>query len=215
MKEIRIFVAALAMGGLLAACGSSADNGSDSGDDGVASLGSTTTSPDTDEQTTETSVDPEEAMLAYTECMREEGIDMPDPVFSADGGGISISRDDAEGDEGDEGPAVDFDSEEFDAAEEKCSPLMDNAVGSVEVDPEQEAEMREQMLDYAQCMRDQGVDFPDPEFGDNGRVTMGGGLDGEPPSEAEQKAMDEANEVCAKDGGPVAVGAAPAGGQDD
>lgn len=219
MKKIRIALAAVAMAGMLAACGSSADNGSDSGDDGVASLGSTTTSPDGDEQSTETSVDPEEAMLAYTECMRDEGIDMPDPVFVDEGdgktgGAIAISSDDAEGGDG---PSIDFDSDEFKAAEEKCKPLMDDAVGSMEVDPEQQAEMREQMLEFAQCMRDQGIDFPDPEFGDNGMVTMGvgPGEDGEQPTEAEQEKMQEASEACAHDGGPIMMGAAPAGGQDD
>jgi hypothetical protein len=213
MKKIRIALAAAAMAGMLAACGSSGD-GSD-GDDGVASLGSTTTSPNTDEQTTETSVDPEEAMLAYTECMRDEGIDMPDPVMSeGDGGGGMVIMGDASGEEG-QAPAFDMDSEEFQAAEEKCSPIMEEAIGSIEIDPEQQAEMREQMLEYAQCMRDQGIDFPDPEFSDNGRVTMGMGDEGEPPTDAEREAMDAANEACAKDGGPIAMGAAPAGGQDD
>jgi hypothetical protein len=215
MKKIRIAFAAMAMAGMLAACGSSADDGSD-GDDGVASLGSTTTSPDSEEQTPETSLDPQEAMLAYTECMRDEGIDMPDPQMSEDGtgGGMVITRE--AGGENDQGPAFDPESEEFQAAEEKCSPIMDDAIGSIEVDPEQQAEMREQMLEYAQCMRDQGLDFPDPEFSDNGRVTMGGGPgeDGEAPTDAEMEAMDAANEVCAKDGGPIAM-ATPAGGQDD
>jgi hypothetical protein len=215
MKKIRIALAAVTMAGLLAACGSSDDTGSD---DGVASLGSTTTSPDGDEQTTETSLDPQEAMLAYTECMRDEGIDMPDPVFidegdGKSGGAIAISR--AEGGE-DDGPLIDFDSEEFKAAEETCKPIMDEAVGSIEVDPEQQAEMREQMLEFAQCMRDQGIDFPDPEFGDNGRVTVGVGPgdDGDPPSEAEQQKMQEASEACAKDGGPIMMGAAPTGAED-
>jgi hypothetical protein len=213
MKKIRIAFAAMAMAGMLAACGSS-DDGSGS-DDGVASLGSTTTSPDGQEQTTETSVDPQEAMLAYTECMRDEGIDMPDPVMSEDGsgGGMVITRD-ASDEGGGQGPAFDPDSEEFQAAEEKCSPIMDEAIGSIEIDPEQQAEMREQMLEYAQCMRDQGIDFPDPEFSDNGRVTMGLGQEGEPPTDAEMEAMDAANEVCAKDGGPMAMGAAPAAAED-
>jgi hypothetical protein len=217
MKKIRIALAAMAVAGLLAACGSSADDGGDA-DDGVASLdgGSTTTSPDGEEQTTETSVDPQEAMLAYTECMREEGIDMPDPQFSEDGeGGMVITREADSGE--DQGPMFDPESEEFQAAQDKCGSIMDEAIGSIEIDPEQQAEMREQMLEYAQCMRDQGIDFPDPEFSDNGRVTMGmgGGEGAEPPSDAEMEAMDAANEVCAQEGGPIAMGAAPAGGQDD
>ena len=30
--------------------------------------------------------------------------------------------------------------------------------------------MREQMLEFAECMRDHGIDMPDPVFGDDGRV---------------------------------------------
>lgn len=211
MKKIRLTVAAVAMAGLLAACGSSDDAGSD---DGVASLGSTTTSPDGDQQTTESSVDPQQAMLDYTQCMRDEGIDMPDPEFAGDGsgGGVVVAQD-ASGSEG--GPMIDFDSEEFQAAEEVCRPIMDEAIGSIEIDPEQQAEMREQMLEYAECMREQGVDFPDPEFSDNGSVTMTmGDPDGEEPSEADRKKMEEASEACAVDGGPIAIGAAPAGAED-
>lgn len=212
MKKIRLTVAAVAMASLLAACGSSDDSGSD---DGVASLGSTTTSPDGDQQTTESSVDPQQAMLDYTQCMRDEGIDMPDPEFSstgASGGAIAIAGDDS-GDEG--GPMIDFDSEEFQAAEEVCRPIMDEAIGSIEIDPEQQAEMREQMLEYAECMREQGVDFPDPEFSDNGSVTMTmGDPDGKEPSEADRKKMQEASEACAVDGGPIAIGAAPVGAED-
>lgn len=210
MKKIRFALAAVAMAGILAACGSSDDSGS--GDDGVASLGSTTTSPDSDEQTTETSVDPQEAMLAYAECMRDEGIDMPDPeVAVAGSGGMVIQR--SEG-EGDQGQTFDPESEEFKAADEECSPIMDEAFGSMEVDPERQAEMRDEMLAYAQCMREQGIDFPDPEFDDDGRVTMGLGEEDERPTEAEQQAMDAANEVCAQDGGAMAEVAPPADGQD-
>jgi hypothetical protein len=40
------------------------------------------------------------------------------------------------------------------------------------------------------------------------------GPGGEPPTDAEMEAMDAANEVCAKDGGPMAMGATPAAAED-
>ena len=43
---------------------------------------------------------------------------------------------------------------------------------------------------------------------------VGPGSDGEAPSDGEQDAMEEANEACATEGGPVAVPAMPAGGED-
>lgn len=212
MNKIRSAIAAIAVASVMAACGSSDDGGTD----GIASLGTATTTAGGDEATTPTSIDPEEAMLAYAECMREEGIDMPDPEFVGEGGGsggvIAITADaDDEGRR--DGPGVDFDSEEFEAAQETCGPIMDEAIGDIEVDPERQAEMREQMLEYSQCMRDHGIDFPDPEFGPNGQVTMSMGSDDGPPSKAEQEAMQEASEECAADG--ALVPARPIGGRDD
>ena len=74
---------------------------------------------------------------------------------------------------------------------------MEEAVGEIERDPEREAEMREQMLEYAQCMRDHGIDMPDPTFSDDGRVQIGVGGDG---SEIDGDEIDAANEACAEDG---------------
>ena len=71
-----------------------------------------------------------------------------------------------------------MDSENFEEAQEACEPLMEEAVGEIERDPEREAEMREQMLEYAQCMRDHGIDMPDPTFSDDGGVQIGVGGDG-------------------------------------
>ena len=155
------------------------------------------------------STDPEQAMLDFAECMRENGIDMPDPEFSGDGegGGVMIAtQEDAGGDQ----PS----REEREAAHEECEPLMDAAVSDVEIDPEREAEMREQMLEYAACMRDQGIDMPDPEFGENGRVTMSMG---DPESEApafDDEEFEAANEACGQEGNGIAIGAAPPAGDD-
>jgi hypothetical protein len=103
--------------------------------------------------------DPEEAMLGYTECMRDHGIEMEDPrpAGGEGGGGIVAQAPD--------------DDEEFQAAQEECEPLLDAVVSDFEPDPEQEAEIREQLLEYAQCMRGHGIDMPDPTFDE-----VGGGL---------------------------------------
>ena len=49
-------------------------------------------------------------LLEYAQCMREHGIDMPDPTFDEDGGGLVI------GQEAD----IDVDSDEFRAADDEC-----------------------------------------------------------------------------------------------
>jgi len=72
-----------------AGCG----GGDASSSDDVASLGTDTASSDaTDESTrgSEPPKDPEEAMLAFTECMRDQGVDMPDPAPPGQGGGRAV-----------------------------------------------------------------------------------------------------------------------------
>jgi hypothetical protein len=179
--------AAVLSGLLLTACGGG--GGDDSGgaaDQEVASLG-TEPAVSTGSAVTESStpLDPEEAQLAFAECMREHGIDMPDPGA---GGGIDIMVD-AEN------------QEEMEAAVEECQPLLENARGAIEMDPEQEAEMREEILEFTECMRDQGIDMPDPVFSDDGGFTVqaeAGQPDGGSPRDDDD--FQAAAEECGGDG---------------
>jgi len=189
-------VGAVVLLGGLPACGAGGDDGNTSD---VASLGTDDATDDTTDGTTLTGPDdPEEAMLAYTECMRDHGIDMPDP--QTDGEGRTMVALDADPESG-----------EFQEAQTACEPLMDNAVSQMEIDPEREAEMKEQLLEYAACMRDHGIDMPDPTFGENGRVTIqaeGGDVPADP---VEDDDFEAANAECADDGMIMAAPARPAG----
>lgn len=80
----------------------------------------------------------EEQMVAYDECMREHGVDMPE--------------------EGDPVPEdIDIDEETLTAAMEECEDLM--PTGELELDEDTVEEMRL----WAECMRDEGIDMPDPD----------------------------------------------------
>ena len=57
-----------------------------------------------------------------------------------------------------------------------------------------EAENRKAMLDFARCMRENGVDMPDPQF-EGGRVTM---KMGGKPGEIDPAKMQAAEKACAK-----------------
>lgn len=147
----------------------------------------------------------EDAMAEYTSCMRDEGVDMSQPVFVGEDGGSMVV---AGADTGDGPSEVEMDSEDIDellndedyqAAQEKCEPLMEGAFQEFELDPEEQAEMQDQMLDWAQCMRDRGHDVDDPTFTDEGGVVMesdeasaGGG--GGPDLEDEE--FREDSEAC-------------------
>jgi hypothetical protein len=139
---------AVALLGTLAACGDGDGNAGDAAlptAAGASSEGATSDEPD---------LDPEDAMLKYAQCMREHGVDMPDPE---PGGGISIN---GEG----------LSREQMEAAEAACKKWMDMAEpadGGRELTEEE----KQSFLDMAACMRERGYNFPDPVF-DGGRVTQ-------------------------------------------
>jgi hypothetical protein len=179
--------------GLLAACG----GGGDAGSPEVASLddesATTTATSEGSGESEPSPADREEALLDFAECMREHGIDMPDPQISEDGsGGILIQQE--------EGSGMDPESEEFQEAQAACESILEDAEGDIQLDPEQEAEMREQLLEFAQCMRDHGIDMPDPVFGEDGRVEIqanGPEGDAEPSQDPrEDDDFEAAQEEC-------------------
>ncbi|MDG6108076.1 hypothetical protein Daura_45560 [Dactylosporangium aurantiacum] len=160
--------------GLLLVLGAAATGCARSGGgDGVASAGGTPTAS-ASAATGGGRPDPvkdQENFLKYAACMREHGIDMPDPQF--DGGGIAMTL--PEG----------ADKAKVDAANEQCKQFLPNGGQPLKADPE----MQERMRKFSQCMRENGVpDFPDP--GEDGGIRIdgskGGGLD--PRSEAFKKA---------------------------
>ncbi|MFG1605121.1 hypothetical protein [Actinoplanes sp. NPDC049265] len=88
-------------------------------------------------------------LRAYAKCMRENGVDMPDP----DGDGVLRA------------PAMKAGApvdKKMEAASEKCLPLLPADVGGApqKMTPEDLAKARAQ----AKCMRENGVpDYPDPD----------------------------------------------------
>lgn len=143
------------------------------------------------------SLDPETARLEFARCMREHGIDLPDPGSGGASGPITI---------GGNGPDV----EKMQDAMEACQRFLGDAVGApAEIDPE----MQDKMLEFAKCMRENGVDFADPDFsGGGGRIQIGGpgGID---PSSDEFQAAQEACQSILGDLGPRFEGG-PGGGGD-
>jgi len=78
--------------------------------------------------------------------------------------------------------------------------------------------MQDQMLAFSQCMRDNGIDYPDPEFSDDGGVTIigGPGEGGEgfamEPSDPAFQAAQEACQEIFRGGGPGFVIGCDSGG---
>jgi hypothetical protein len=98
----------------------------------------------------------EEGVLNFAKCMREEGINFPDPSFDIDGNpefdNLEIENED-----------------EFETAFENCEEILRNALPEqFDLDPEVEAALVDASLEFSQCMREQGIDFPDPKPGEFG-----------------------------------------------
>ena len=173
---------------VLAACGGGGDS------DGVASL--TDTTGQTDQDGTAGSgggsagtndQERREAELEYARCMREHGVDFPDPVNG---------RFEFRGTRRDEG--------KLEQAQEACRSILER-VGPPQLDEQQQAELREAALAFARCMREHGVDMPDPTFRDDGGMlqTLPEGAENDPKFEDAQRAcegiMDDALPSGARD----------------
>jgi hypothetical protein len=100
--------------------------------------------------------------LDYAACMREHGIDMEDP--NADGG-IVASRPE------DETPAK---QEATEACLEKLGPSPVGSGSSGSSGGPDAEEKREELLDLAACLREQGLDVEDPAPGEG--LGMPGGI---------------------------------------
>jgi hypothetical protein len=113
---------------------------------------------------------------AAARCMREQGIDIPDPQ-----GGQGVLK--LEVPEG-------VTEDQLRAAQKTCADKMPKLPGQDESDPQQQAEMHDQAMKFAACMREQGLDYPDPVM-ENGRLLIKTSrLDPSDP------AMQEATEAC-------------------
>lgn len=177
---------------VLAACG---DGSSGTTTPALPSLNEQAAPSESDSTTTTTeAVDPDQAMQEYAECMREHGIDMPDP---GSGGGVIEMGVDEEGG-----------IEAFEEAGEACDPILEAAFGEFELSPEQEAEFMDEQLAFAQCMRDNGVDWPDPDPNGDSTIALELGSDVDPDT------IDAAMETCGEGlfgGGGVTFGASGEG----
>lgn len=182
-RVMSVFAAVAALALLTTACSS------DDGDESVASLGdgdATASVSPAGEQ------DLEASLLAFAKCMRENGVDVPDPQIEEDGRltfGQGIGR-------------VDPNDPDVEAAFEACQDELPDVGEAIEFDPQQEAALADAQLEFARCMRQNGVDVPDPT-GDGFTIDPDSGID---PTDPDVQAAIEAcrpilEEVFAPPGG--------------
>ncbi len=110
-----------------------------------------------------------EGALAFARCMREHGIDLPDPQTSG-GGMVRIT------------PGEGFDPGDPRArrAQEACRDELP-AAGPEDLPADERRELRERALRFTQCLREQGLDAPDPDADGGLRIGPGQGIDPQDP----------------------------------
>lgn len=167
MRRILVLLLSLTMTLALSACASGADT-----DAGVATLDDGAPTNDTASETP--SEDVEQAMLDYTQCLREQGLDVPDPQFDEDGRVIVGQETGGTGGDGGGDPdnpePQNFGPEAFERAQEICGDPPEAAMP--EFSAEDQSAMQDAALKFAQCMRERGIDMPDPKIGEGGGVMM-------------------------------------------
>ncbi|PSL56309.1 hypothetical protein B0I31_10358 [Saccharothrix carnea] len=104
----------------------------------------------------------EERSREFAKCMRDNGVDVPDPEPGGKSGGFG---------------KVDRTDPDFDRAREACRAFLPGGGDLSELDPEK----LEQLRVFAQCMRDNGVDVPDPDP-NGGKLSGLGSIDRNSPA---------------------------------
>lgn len=173
MRRFLITVVAGAM--LLSACG-----GDDDAADGVASLDEVTT---TTMAATDRVSDNEQAVLAFTACLRENGLDdLPDPRMDENGNVDLESFLEI---------ATQVDPDDADVAVQACADLLDDIeLGFDQIDF---TGLQDTLVEFSACMRDNGFDLPDPDFSNLANL-QGDGPFG--PIDVDDPAFQAALESC-------------------
>jgi hypothetical protein len=120
-----------------------------------------------------------DAQLAFAKCMREHGVDMPDPEPGERGLELRVP----------EGVSPD----EVNQAQEACDHHLES-IEPPELSEEELQERKEAALAHARCMRENGVEnFPDPTFQGGGAQLKIGPESGIDPNSLQFR---DAQEAC-------------------
>jgi hypothetical protein len=135
-----------------------------------------------------------EGALKFSKCMRDHGVDFPDPQRVGTGG-IKLT-----------GRNINPNDPKTKSAQSACQKYMQIGGGET-IDPAKRAALQESALKFARCMREHGVDMPDPKLSGKGGLTFqagpsngpkdsssgpGKGLGGVNPESPKFKAADKA-----------------------
>ncbi len=170
-RTVPTVLLALAVGLAVTACGGKSNGHGVASANGGRGHGGASPSPTA-------SVDPEEAQRQFAQCMREHGVNIGDPDTGNPSGGPVRVQASA--------------GSNMDAAVQACQKYL--PAGQLRTPDAQELEQARQ---FAQCMREHGVDVPDPDPNGGGlRVEKGKGGAGSTGVNPDDPAFKAAEKAC-------------------
>lgn len=99
----------------------------------------------------------EETATEFTACMRDYGFNIPDPELNADGTvNFNSLKEGVFGEPKYKGAST--------KAFDQCLPLLSRFTAAKEESTEDEIELEDNLLKFAQCLRDNGLEVSDPDF---------------------------------------------------
>ena len=122
---------------------------------GLAACGSSASSSSTNNGTTGAQF---QARLNLAKCFRSHGINVPDP---SPGGGVA-------GGGGIFRTLRNYPQAQTNTARQACQQYFAQAFPQLNLSPAQRAQLQQQLVKYAQCMRSHGINIPDPTFNTGG-----------------------------------------------
>jgi hypothetical protein len=147
-----------------------------------------------------------EGALKFAKCMREHGQDVPDPTRGAGGGVLQKMGKGS-------GPQK-IDQAAMQKAQKACEHFMSIGGGGPAPSPAEQAKRQDAFIAYAQCMREHGVDMPDPQFSGDGNGTFSIGIASGPDDSSnssgpvfdpDSQEFKDANAACGQNGGGFSV----------
>ena len=160
----------------------------------VATLEGSDTTSSTAATTADDQIDTEQAMLNFTQCLRDQGLDIQDPEMDADGNlnfrGLIQGASEADRAALQAG---------FEACQSELEGITLGGPGGFD-----RTAIQDTLIEYAACMRENGYDMEDPDLSNFGPGTSSGGTEGEPGErvgpfggiDPNDPAFAAANEVC-------------------
>jgi hypothetical protein len=146
-RLLLVSLAALMLGAGLSACGSSSSaSGATAASSGAGGSSTART----------------QARLNLAKCFRAHGINVPDPspgggAAGGGGGGGGVFR-----------SLNNYPKAQVQTATTACKSYLAQAFPQANLSPAQRAQVQQQLVKFAQCMRSHGVNVPDPTFNSGG-----------------------------------------------